>query len=405
MASQKQLSAKSKKASQLYQAIIILLLLSGVACTQTESLADSSPVRQTVAATKTAVPTPPLVPTTTLALTTSPAPELPTITQPLRTDQIIWFMQDGKLWRSDVQGARLDQLADDKFLGFGEIEGLGLYSLRLSPDGRWLANPTHQDNKLHILDVGTRQERILPVSVTALAWAPDSLTLAYAPARTFPASAKPDCALCLYDLVTDTHTSLIPNSDPAFETISTLVWSADGANLAYTCCFIPREPYEGINDGRLEIIHIATGQRRDEGRLVSSVGGGVERFCWHGETIVTTDLSQADQCATTPLDWFTQSSRNDLLAAWEAVRDSSGEWTAIRLYVTIQTTGELIWERTLETTKALRLGWSPDGRYLFFDDGSSDSPIWRLTADNSDLRQISPDGILLGIVNRWAATQ
>ncbi|MFZ1400031.1 MAG: hypothetical protein WAS33_24205, partial [Candidatus Promineifilaceae bacterium] len=59
----------------------------------------------------------------------------------------------------------------------------------------------------------------------------------------------------------------------------------------------------------------------------------------------------------------------------------------------------------MDTTTALRLGWSPDGRYLFFDDGRPNSPIWQLTADNSELRQISPDGILLGIVNRWESFQ
>lgn len=416
-------ASKRKVVGQLWQAIFLLLVLGCAACDQIEPqlstpaasatdtaspTAVSTNAVEAISVTATAVPTSTLSPpeTATAAPTATPTTiaALPPITQPVRSHQVIWLMRDGKLWRSDVHGVVIDQLGSDDFLGFGDADGLGLASLRLSPDGRWLVNPANQDNKLHILDVGTGQERALPVSVTALAWSPDSRTLAYAPARTYPTSAKPDCALCLYDLATGTHTSLIPNSDAAFESIYELVWSPSSQKLAYGCCFVPREPYEGISDGRLETIQVATGQRSDEGPLIVSVGGGVARFCWRGERIVTTDAVLADHCAATPTDWFNRISRDSLQAGWEAVPDSS-DWTATRLYVTNQVTGELVWEHMLETTHALRLGWSPDGGYLFFDDGSSNSPIWRLTADNSELRQISPDGILLGVVNRWESFQ
>jgi len=310
---------------------------------------------------------------------------------------MIWFVQDGKLWRSDLQGIEREQLGSDDFLSWGDAEGFGIASLRLSPDGRWLANPVHQDNKLHILDLGTGQERVLPVSSTALAWSPDSRTLAYAPVQNFPTSPSPDCALCLYDLATDAHTSLIPNSDPSLESIHNLIWSADGLQLAYGCCFVPREPYEGVSDGRIETIHISTGEHSEAGPLTSSVGGGVARFCWRDGHIVTTDFVEEDRCAATSGDWLNPISQDNLLATWEAVPDSSN-WMTTRLSVTNQATGELVWERMLETTSPLRLGWSPDGRYLFFNDGST-SPIWRLTADNSELHQIALDGFLLGVVD------
>ncbi|MCB0000040.1 MAG: hypothetical protein KDE56_29955, partial [Anaerolineales bacterium] len=366
------------------------------------------PPQMTATATVTAVPTTAPSPTQTAPATPTPTPTavppLPAITQPLRSHQMIWFVRDGKLWRSDVHGVLLDQLGSDDFLSWGDAEGFGIASLRLSPDGRWLANPIHQENKLHILDLGTRQEYVLPVTVRALAWAPDSRTLAYAPIRTYPTSSPPDCALCLYDLATGTHASLIPSSDPSFESIRSLVWSADGLKLAYGCCFVPREADEGMIYGRIETIHIATGQRSEEGPITASVGSGVEQICWDRGGKITTEATPARQCAATPSDWFNQISRDNLLAAWEPM-PSSDEWTETRLYVTSRVTGELIWERSLETTMALRLGWSPDGRYLFFDDGSPNSPIWRLTADGSELRQISPVGILLGVVNRWESFQ
>ena len=386
----------------LLQLATLFLIGMSAACTEPTLLIPTptavSP-QTTATAPATAVPTnvPTNVPTATPIPTPTSIPALPAITRPLPSDPMIWFVQDGKLWRADLQGIEREQLGSDDFLSWGDAEGFGIASLRLSPDGRWLANPVHQDNKLHILDLGTGQERVLPVSSTALAWSPDSLTLAYAPARTFPASVKPDCALCLYDLATDAHTSLIPNSDPSLESIGNLIWSADGLQLAYGCCFVPREPYEGVSDGRIETIHISTGEHSEAGPLTSSVGGGVARFCWRDGKIVTTDFVDGDRCAATPGDWLNPISQDNLLAAWEAVPDSSN-WMTTRLFVTNQATGELIWERMLETTSPLRLGWSPDGRYLFFNDGST-APIWRLTADNSELHQIAPDGLLLGVVD------
>ncbi len=53
------------------------------------------------------------------------------------------------------------------------------------------------------------------------------------------------------------------------------------------------------------------------------------------------------------------------------------------------------------TDSPLWLAWSPDGRYLFFDDSAPDSPIWRVTADGDNLTEIVSDGYLLGVVRGW----
>lgn len=48
------------------------------------------------------------------------------------------------------------------------------------------------------------------------------------------------------------------------------------------------------------------------------------------------------------------------------------------------------------------VGWSPDGQYLFLDDGRGDSPIWRLPAGGrGELEAIIDDGYLLAIVDSW----
>ena len=165
------LSKKNKHIRLLLQLAALFLIGMSAACTEPTLLIPTltavSP-QTTATASATAVPT--NVPTVTPTPTPTTIPTLPAITRPLPSDPMIWFVQDGKLWRADLQGIEREQLGSDDFLSWGDAEGFGIASLRLSPDGRWLANPVHQDNKLHILDLGTGQERVLPVSSTALAW-------------------------------------------------------------------------------------------------------------------------------------------------------------------------------------------------------------------------------------------
>jgi WD40 repeat protein len=361
----------------------------------------ASPLPTTATATVivTAVdPTATATSTPTIAPTPVPTLEaLEAITHPLRSHQTVWFAQGEALWRSDVHGVELDQLTSDEFLDWLDAPEFGLHTTPISPDGRWIAHPR---NGLRLVDIGTRQERAFPLTVSALAWSPDSRWLAYAPADD-PTRRLPDCSLCLYDLATDTHLTLIPRTDLETGSIRTLVWSPDGAKLAYGCCFTPREPYEGVSDGRIETVTITNGQRQPVGATAASVGGGFEPLCWTPEKTVTTTVERVYVCSPSHTEMLTDISGDNLLAQWETVTGDDGGWEATRLFVTERVNHQLVWEQRIEGDSPLRLAWSPDGRYLFFDDSSPNSPIWRVTADGDNLTEIVPDGYLLGVVHRW----
>jgi Tol biopolymer transport system component len=95
---------------------------------------------------------------------------------------------------------------------------------------------------------------------------------------------------------------------------------------------------------------------------------------------------------------------DNLLADWSGVLNEENQWTATRLYVTNQATGQLLWERLFDGRLSLKLAWSPDGRYLFFSDNlMNNSPIWRVTADGENLTEIVAEGYLLGVVEKWEA--
>ncbi len=396
----------------MYKAIVLLgfLLVFLFGCAVYQPAAGPTPVHSepiTVDRATTVPPTPTASPSPTTATAvpatraSTPIPTLEAITHPLHTGQTVWFAQGEALWRSDVHGIELDQLTSDDFLGWLNAPEFGLHTTLLSPDGRWIAHPRHRAGGLRLVDLGTRQERIIPITVSALAWSPDSRWLAFAPADD-PTRRSPECGLCLYDLAADTHLTLIPRTDDLeVGSIRILVWSPDGAKLAYGCCFTPREPYEGISDGRIETVAIADGQRQSVGATTSSVGGGFERLCWSPEGIVTTTVDLAYTCSPSHTDMLAAISGDNLLAQWEAITGDDGDWEATRLFVTQRVDDQLIWERQIEGNTPLRLAWSPDNRYLFFDDSWSDSPIWRLTAEGDNLTEIVPDGYLLGIVRRW----
>jgi Tol biopolymer transport system component len=324
----------------------------------------------------------------------------------LRTGQTVWFAQGDAIWRSDVHGVELDRLTSD---GFMDPEGPGFASftlpgLRLSPDGRWLVN-RHNEQGLLLVDLATGQERLLRVWARTIAWSPDSRFLAYAPGEGAPGRAIEECAVCLYDLAQDDHISLVPHAtahDDGVNNVLTMSWSPDGERLAYGCCFTPREPYEGVSDGRIEIVTITTGEREQAGPLSASVAGGMEHICWVEAGSVITSWENQELCAD-PARANTALSVNNLLAGWAAVYDEDNRWTGSRLYVTNQATGQLLWERFFDGWTSLQLAWSPDGRYLFFSDSFPNAPIWRVTADGENLTEIIAEGYLLGVVRAWEA--
>jgi hypothetical protein len=387
-----------------------------VACVQ-DSLETAVPPILTATATAvvaempTIAPTEPLettaptiTPTAAPTATTEPPPPFPT-DRVLRSDQTVWFVQGDAVWRSDIHGVELDRLTGDGFMNpeSPNFDPFVLMGLQLSPDGRWLVNPRH-DRGLMLVDLVTGQERLLRISARVIVWSPDSRYLAYGIADGASGPVR-ECAVCLYDPLQDEHIVLASRSAENGDGVNqvwTMSWSPDGERLAYGCCFTPRGPDEIGSDGRIEIVTIASGEREPAGPISASVGGGVEYICWTETDEIITSWGNQEICAD-PARTVTALSVDNLLAGWSAVYDEDNRWTGSRLHVTNQATGQLLWERFFEGWTFLQLAWSLDGRYLFFDDGFVNSPIWRVTADGENLIEFVPEGYLLGVVGEWEA--
>jgi Tol biopolymer transport system component len=339
-------------------------------------------------------------------VTPKPPPTPEVAVRDLRSGQTVWFAQGNAVWRSDVHGVELDRLAGNGFMN-PESPGFDAFvlpGLQLSPEGRWLVN-RHHELGLRLVDLLTGQQRLLRVWARTTAWSPDSRYLAYGVAEGAP-GRDPECAVCLYDPVQDEHITLVPHAaahEDGAKDIWTMSWSPDGDRLAYGCCFDPREPYEGVSDGRIEIVTIATGEREQAGPIGASVGGGVAYICWTDAGGVMTSWENHELCAD-PARATAALSVDNLLASWSGVHNEENQWMATRLYVTNQATGELLWERLFDGRASLKLAWSPDGRYLFFSDNNmNNTPIWRVTADGENLTELVSEGYLLGVVERWEA--
>lgn len=373
--------------------------------TSTQAVAELAASTETPEPTATLLPT--LTPTdaplaTATATLTPTAALMPSVSVPLMTGQTVWFAQDDTLFRSDPAGLTLDALTGSNFLGWDRDEDTPDFRNtfpQLSADGRWIAQLHDEDTTL-LFDIGTRRQIELPVGVWEVAWSPDNRTLAYVPID------EAD-AIYLYDVVTGAETLLTQAQGGEFNRVFNLLWSPDGSQLAFTCCFTPRDPYEGISDGSAFVVDVATQQRERAGDAQVTVGGGASPICWtvDGRLVAESDSAETVTCSDSSslarLESVTADGRR---AHWEAILDDDGAWQQSRLIVTDTTTGEELWERLVDVpANFLHVAWSLDGNYVFFSNGSifGDGPIWRVSADNNDLTVFAESGILLGVIPTW----
>ncbi|MCO5182553.1 MAG: hypothetical protein M9965_01270 [Anaerolineae bacterium] len=358
----------------------------------------------TPAPTATLLPTltPTETPRATAAATLTPTLALmPTVAVPLTTGQTVWFAQDDALFRSDPAGLTLDALTGPNFLGWNRNQDEPDFRNtfpQLSADGRWIAQ-LHDENTTLLFDIGTRQQTELPLGVWEVAWSPDNRTLAYVPLD------EPN-AVYLVDAVTAEERLLTQSREGNLSRVYNLLWSPDGSQLAFTCCFTERDPYEGISDGSAIVVDVATGQRERVGDAQLTVGSGASAICWteSGQLVAESDSAESDRCVD-PFNFahFSDTTADGRRAHWEAILDDDGVWQQSRLIVTDTATGENLWERLVESTSALHVAWSLDGNYLFFSGGSifENGPIWRVSADNDDLTIFAERGTLLGVIAAW----
>lgn len=399
---------------RLLRLIILMLTAVLAACTSAEPVevtrssqtAETIPVTIVPVETATLAPTPPPPPETavppqpTSNPTNIPAPEPtpspPPISQPLRTDQILLFARDDALWRSDVHGVNVSQLTDLGFLGWIRNEPFFVDQRpRLSPDSRYVAQ-LFSPETTRILDLGTGQEVTIPGAWEA-AWSPDGRTLAFALLH-----GGNRQSLWLADAVTGETTELVPTDKLAFGgRIHNIAWSPDGRQIAFDCCFGDPD-LEGMMPGSIKVVTVATGEVVTVGETTGSIAGNPPVFCWE-DGLVTTDVAWwMGHCSINRLSDWTYISKDNLHAQGEANFSDDGVWESTRIFVTNLVNDELVWEQTLP--QAIRtFGWSLDGRYLFIDDQSADSPIWRISADGQETVTLLPNGTLLGVVPQWEA--
>lgn len=332
------------------------------------------------------VPTPLVVPT--IGVATASLVPAPDITHPLQTDQVVLFARDNELWRSEAHGVLVEQLTMNSFMGWDQEEP-DFRDVRphLSPNGRYAAQFT-SPNSTRIIDLGTGVEISIPAA-EAMAWSPDSRMLAFG-----------GQGLKIVDVVTNEITSL-SNQDRIYN----LAWSPDGTQLAYDCCFVERSPYDGFSDGTIRIIDLIAGFDNGVAETWLGVASGPPDFCWteNDEVTIEFDIWMRSCSLNFPLDDLQILSKDNVEALWEANLTDDGTWLSTRLFAINRATEELVWDRTFDFQSMPVMAWSPDGRFLFFDDQAPDSPIWRLTADGENVVEIVPSGQLLGMVGRWEA--
>ncbi|MDX1417040.1 MAG: hypothetical protein R3293_22740 [Candidatus Promineifilaceae bacterium] len=396
---------------------LFLLLLLFTACQaqqQVVQTADPTAVISPIPATSPPSPTPGIQPTntipaaanvppsptvTTLPTATTP-PTQPPMTRPLRTDQVLFFAKDDALWRSDMEGANTARLTADGFLGWNRDEPFFVDTRpHLSPDGRYIAQLFAPDTT-RILDLGSDQEITLPGAWTT-AWSPDSSTLALAPIQ-----GESSRELWLVDPASGAINELVGRQDMDGDgRIHYIAWSPDGSQIAFDCCFVTRDPYDGFSDGAIKVVDIDTGAVAAVMETVAGIAGGPSLFCWTGDGQLTTEpaLGMAHCARSLPYETAVVISVDNLQAQWAANINDEGVWESTRIFVTGANDDRIIWEQTLPLQSYTVLSWSPDGRFLFADDQSPDSPIWRISVDGQEISELLPGTLMLGIVPQWAA--
>lgn len=400
---------------QLFSLTLLLLLL--LACTPVKTATPTPTITavSSPAATKTpksttvptttpipATPTVPLVPPTETAVSPSDffnnEAVAPYQTEKLETGQTIWFERDDAIWRTNIDGLQPEQISSNQFLGRNtdEVDYRDTQP-KLSPNGRFIVQLyDHETTKL--LDIATNLEIILP-AMWEFDWSPDSRYLAYVPVPINQESTHP---IFVYDVFTNNSIRVVgQDRGRADRLFHRPVWSPDGKQLAFACCFVPSEPYDGSNVGELQQVEVASGSRETVGEVIATVAGGVAPICWHEGNIINSERENALRCDSNfTYSLFSDTSKNNMHAMWQTINNENGEWRGTQIIVT-NATNEEVWTLDWEEATPLALAWSLDGRFLFFSDQSNESSIWRIDADSNNLIEFLPNAKLLGVVAQW----
>jgi Tol biopolymer transport system component len=325
-------------------------------------------------------------------------------------DPVVFFMRDDDLWRTDLNGNKVEQLTAERALDWHPEPGTDWViearyrRPQVSPDGQWIVL-SQRNLALVLVNVAEHtQVELSEPGALNVAWSPDSRYLAYT-----PQSRTDSVDLVLYDIQRGQANRLFSVARTTGVGIHDIVWSPDGRFIAFACCFVapPSGVYTGTLVGEIRTIEISTRQVQNDGRAETSVAGGSGQLCWTTDGQVTTNPAKGVRCSYTPPVPYAFSPDGEQLAVLAPLSsDETWETGSSRLTVSQATTGEILWQREISVAAVQAVAWSPDGQYLLLDDTEIHSPIWRLKTDGtSDLERIVEDGFFLDIVRQWQRKQ
>ena len=387
------------------------------ACTLGASAPESSPAPAVVSAGSPsrlppamATPSPSSAATPSLRPSRTPTPEptvaaerafapltpVPTPVGAPGADLALLYVHDGDLWRADVSGAHRQRLTTGQPLQtrYRDIWGTFSWShpTHVSPDGRWLAQWMETPGRggtpeMLLVDVvgGVYGWLPSPVSPNA-AWSPDGRTLAWSPYPDAPGSSVGVVEVYGYDTERGWVERLFQGDRKRWDSLSHLVWSPDGRQIAFTCCreeILVNGEYKLDALLKVHALDVARGDTRYLDRIESHLGSGMS-LCWTAAGEITTTREEGVTCSPVREPWEAWRSPDGVLcAATDPVDpgDRAGQGPS-RLTVLRWETREAVWERVLEE-RIGALRWSPDGAYLLLGDNDPDTPIWRLPADGT----------------------
>ncbi len=317
--------------------------------------------------------------------------ETPTVSE----NPLLLFARANDLWQVNVQGKNVTQLTTYQTLNWNMEEGdewrLAAQNQppTFSPDGKWLIfSPTGHD--LTLINLPENKQINLPKPGAFMAvWSPDSRFVAYAPNHQ---------ELFIYDIENAQAISLFQTESP---NIVNIVWSPDSQFVGFGCCFVANA--DGVSTGQIKRVEIVTGAAETGGEMSSSIGGGTPPLCWlpEGEIVQLSSENDLDgQCSYRPPGIEAISPDGTLRALLQpaSANDSFWEEATLLTVENVQSSTPL-WQRQLSENVKI-VAWSADGQYLILDDFQSDSPIWRMKADNSQPPEILVDeGYLLDVAS------
>ena len=309
--------------------------------------------------------TPTIQPTVAAERAFAPLTPVPTPPGAPGADLALLYIHDGDLWRADMSGAHRQRLITGQPLqSRDQRRGEGCDGDRFSwgcpahvfPDGRWIAQWTGGPGML-LVDVTEGAQGWLPSPVgPEAAWSPDGRTLAWSPDPDVPGSPAGVVEVYAYDTDRGWGERLFQGDRETWVGLSHLVWSPDGRQIAFGCCY--EEVFvDGTNQGRalgeVHVPDVAGRDVRDTGQPIEAYVARSTTLCWTVAGGVTTTREEGIACSP-------------VREPWEAWR-------------------------------------SPDGAYLLLDDANPDTPIWRLPADGAgELEVVIEAGLLVDVVPQWA---